>query len=137
MFTRITELWPNLLRRQGILQEQEDQVPDAGQELSDLVRRDLEETFSNLLWSRVVSVQETHDDLIRTWPMFDDIVQEREQLLAPDYPHCQEFIIHFEPSAFQLAHQELSVETYQLRESELLQWARTTTRIRARFQRMM
>ena len=78
MQQRITA-WLNLLSGGA-----EEAVIDHGDEdpapyqLTDLVRQTIEETFTTLKWSRVISLQDQDPDLRSNWLMAPDIIEQRE-----------------------------------------------------------
>ena len=61
MLQRITDLWPGLLRRVG--GNGEDEVNDGRPPEFDLdvLRAEAEESYSNLRWTRVASLQQLDD----------------------------------------------------------------------------
>ena len=86
MFPRITDIWPNLLRRvrggDGAEEDQEArllqgnaQSSDEGDELS-IDEAKLLEDYKNTYWSRLVTVDADELEQERKWPFGPDIVEE-------------------------------------------------------------
>ena len=137
MLQRITALWPQLVRREADRPQQDDRGPQPLYELTDLVRRSIEQSFASLSWSRVVSLQ-VNDAAIgtespfvegayigirRDWPLTEDILEAREAIVEGQMPREPEQPVLFDPKAFEGAHGELKVDNYALNADSLEQWA--------------
>ena len=100
-------------------------------QLTDLVRRTIEDSFATLKWSRVVSLQDQHPDLRSNWQMVDDIIEQREAQMELEMPPQLQEPVLFDPKAFQDAHGELKLQDYRMNDGELEEWAMRTVHIRA------
>ena len=104
-------------------------------ELTDLVRRGIEEGFASLSWSRVLSRSAEAEVERREWPMVEDILEVREQIMEHSEANVADPPILFDPKAFEGDHGDIRIDDYELSEAELLRWAQRTTDIRRSLQR--
>ena len=74
MFQKITDMWPDLLRQfQGQESDEEDpdnEVPETEPEQN----HEIEESFKNLRWTRVIALSDYKEASAQVFSMSDDII---------------------------------------------------------------
>ena len=125
MFPRITDIWPNLLRRvrggeNGEAQHEQDndgadddqearllqgnaQSDDEGDELS-IDEGQLLEDYKNTYWSRLVTVDADELEQERKWPFGPDIVEECQAVANLEAVDPMRWAPLFDPTSFNNEH---------------------------------
>ena len=102
-----------------------------GQSIGDLKSKSSKRPYSNLYWSRIVSMQRFRPNKNERWPMQPDIDIEIETFDTMEYEGEPDWEPIFDPKQFADENDELKMEDYKLKSSLLEQYAIQVTEIRS------
>ena len=130
MLRRITDLWPNLIRRvQGDDEEEEDRLLGPGEQESDDDPEDrvdegqLLENFRHLFWTRLMKIDGYEEGQDRKFPMGPDIVEECRAVSNLQPVDEEQWTPLFDPDGYNKAHGPLLVQDHTLPQADLKRWA--------------
>ena len=132
---RLTDIWRNLIggreqAGQGDADDEDDPV-----QFSRPTNDEVDATYHNLYWTRVVSVKDGVDGEIERWPMAADIIEclDTLQEVAVD-PNAEHKLI-FDPIEFAQLNPGVRVSDFRLGEDTLRDWAVRGTAVRRSFKK--
>jgi hypothetical protein len=152
MFPRITDIWPNLLRRIRVGEEDEAQPgqergqadgdqagrllqeEDESEEDGDDLRVDegmLLEFFRHLYWTRLRTLGADQLEPSAKWLLGPDVVEECQAVANLEEAGIGQWAPLFEPSDFNNEHKPLTIQQYGLTAEELRAWAQRCVELRA------
>ena len=137
MIKKITDLWPNLVRRvQGDLADEEqqqlnDQESSSSEEGAiDVDEEQLLEEYRLLYWTKLMRVEDYQENEERKWPLGPDIVEECQAVANLPDAGIEGWVPVFEPTDFNTEHGPLEIEAYRLPREELRRWAERGSELR-------
>ena len=101
MLQKITDLWPTLLRHaEGLLPDDDEPADQEPGELSEGYE-DIEETFKNLRWTRVIPLRDFEEMSTHVYSMSDDIKYGQQKMAAIKLDGLPQLQAHFDPIKWQ------------------------------------
>jgi len=136
MINRLTDLWPNLIRRIRGGQDSDDPDPDSDREalidpgqVQEVEEAELTEFYKNQYWTRLMNVERYEQGQERKHAMGPDIIEECLAIHSLPEVEPDAWAPFFEPTSFTEQHGPLKVDDYMLSQDELRQWAERCTRL--------
>ena len=119
---RITDLWRNLVRYHPPPREED--PPEADDEEDDDEREaEITETYRNLYWTRLISIQRGLEQSFQRWPLAEDILECLQEIDGLEQSEGDSPEPIFDPAEFQQRDPEPSKQAYTLGDDVLEEWA--------------
>ena len=130
MLQKITDMWPNLLRRGGADQSDTEepllsQIDDQsnGDGMLEMDEEVILFEYKNLYWTRLFTVENFEDGQERKFSMGPDVYEECQAVADLPAVDFDGWIPNFEPHDFNEAYGPLEIEGYRLSPEDLRSWA--------------